>query len=341
MAIAALVFALARPTAVMAISYSRATIILALDVSGSMCATDISPNRFSAAQEAAKAFVLNQEAGTQVGVVAFAGFAELVMPPTRDQDALIQAIDGLTRARRTAVGSAILRSIDAIAEVNANVAPVNMGRGVGEIAPTPIPAGSYQPDIIVLLTDGSSNQGALPLDAAQLAAERGIRVYTIGFGTEHENTPRRCTPEQFGQRRTLRDRPEQLWRRWGGRWIWRRTPRFGRGDAHPNRGDDGRRVLSCGERRRAAPGLCQLAQVFHHHRRGARGVGCVRWRRGDPGPSGPGTGADVEPVGVKLLKALDAFQNVESCNWKPRPRRSKRWPALPTCSNRRVNRKRR
>ena len=171
--ITGLVIALARPMAVIAVPYDRATVILALDVSGSMCATDIAPNRFSAAQEAAKEFVLNQEPGTQIGIVAFAGFAELVMPPTHDQEALIQAIDGLTRARRTAIGSAILRSIDAIAEMNPDVAPVNMGRSADDIAPTPVPEGLYQSDIIVLLTDGSNNQGALPLDAARTRSRTG------------------------------------------------------------------------------------------------------------------------------------------------------------------------
>lgn len=198
MGMISLVLALARPVAVIAVPYSRATVILALDVSGSMCATDIQPNRFTAAQEAAKEFVLSQEPGTQIGVVAFAGFAELVMPPTNDQEALLQAIDSLTRARRTAIGSAILRSLDAIAEVNEDVAPVNMGRGWNEIAPTPVPAGVFQPDIVILLTDGSNNQGALPLDAAQVAVDRGVRVYTIGFGTTANNSTRRCTPKQNG-----------------------------------------------------------------------------------------------------------------------------------------------
>lgn len=198
LSIASLVLAMARPVAAVSVPYGRATVILALDVSGSMCSTDIAPNRFSAAQEAAKDFVRNQEPGTRIGVVAFAGFAELVMPPTDDQDALIAAIDGLTRARRTAIGSAILRSLDAIAEINPDVAPVNMGRGPGEVMPTPVPSGTYQPDIIVLLTDGSNNQGALPLDAAQIAVDRGVRVYTIGFGTAAGASTRRCTPEQNG-----------------------------------------------------------------------------------------------------------------------------------------------
>jgi Ca-activated chloride channel family protein len=90
----------------------------------------------------------------------------------------------LTTARRTAIGSAILRSSDAIAEVNKNVAPSTNGM-TSEAPPTPVPEGSYEPDVIVLLTDGASNSGPFPLDAAQQAVDRGIRVYTIGFGTEN------------------------------------------------------------------------------------------------------------------------------------------------------------
>ncbi|MEZ4660588.1 MAG: VWA domain-containing protein [Caldilineaceae bacterium] len=192
-----LIVAMARPQAVVAVPMGRATVILALDVSRSMCSTDIPPNRLAAAQEAAKSFVENQDPGTQIGIVAFAGFAELVLPPTNDQKALLEAIDKLTTARRTAIGSAILRSLDAIAEVNPDVAPVNMGRFEGQEMPTPVPEGFYQPDIVVLLTDGRSNQGAFPLDAAQIAVERGIHVYTIGFGTER-GSAFGCTPEQQG-----------------------------------------------------------------------------------------------------------------------------------------------
>lgn len=195
--ITSLVVAMARPQAVVAVPMGRATVILALDVSRSMCSTDIPPNRLSAAQEAAKSFIENQDPGTQIGIVAFAGFAELVLPPTNDQKALLDAVDSLTTARRTAIGSAILRSLDAIAEINPNVAPVNIGLAEGEVAPTPAPEGVYQPDIVVLLTDGRSNQGAYPLDAAQIAVERGIHVYTIGFGTER-GSAFGCTPEQQG-----------------------------------------------------------------------------------------------------------------------------------------------
>lgn len=196
-AMTSLILALTRPIAVVAVPMGRATVILALDVSRSMCSTDIAPNRLAAAQEAAKSFIENQEPGTQIGIVAFAGFAELVLPPTGDRDALLAAIDSLTTARRTAIGSAILRSLDAIAEINPSVAPVNMGRGAGEETPTPAPEGVFQPDIVVLLTDGANNQGAFPLDAAQIALERGIHVYTIGFGTER-GSAFGCTAQQQG-----------------------------------------------------------------------------------------------------------------------------------------------
>jgi Ca-activated chloride channel family protein len=155
---------------------------MAIDVSRSMCSTDIPPNRLHAAQVAAQSFIENQETTTQIGIVAFAGFAEVIQPPTTDQEVLDDAVSSLTTARRTAIGSAILKSLDAIAEINPDVAP-----SVTDLSPsvtlTPVPAGVYAPDIIVLLTDGASNRGPWPLDAAQQAADRGVRVYTIGFGT--------------------------------------------------------------------------------------------------------------------------------------------------------------
>jgi Ca-activated chloride channel family protein len=177
-----LILALARPMAYVTVPSGRATIILAMDVSRSMCATDIPPNRLVAAQVAAQSFIDRQESTTQIGIVAFAGFAELIQPPTTDQELLQDAVATLTTARRTAIGSAILESLDTIAEINPDVAP-----SVGEFSkapgPTPVPEGVYAPDIIVLLTDGASNRGPWPLDAAQQAADRGVRVYTIGFGT--------------------------------------------------------------------------------------------------------------------------------------------------------------
>jgi Ca-activated chloride channel family protein len=182
LALISLVIALARPAASVSVPSGRATIILAMDVSRSMCATDIPPNRLQAAQAAALSFIQRQKSSTQIGIVAFAGFAELVQPPTTDQEVLQDAIESLTTARRTAVGSAILKSLDTIAEINQNVAPSVSGASSGP-EPTPVPKGVYAADIIVLLTDGATNAGPWPLDAAQQAVDRGVRVYTIGFGT--------------------------------------------------------------------------------------------------------------------------------------------------------------
>jgi Ca-activated chloride channel family protein len=183
-ALASLLIALGRPMAIVNVPVGQTTIILAVDVSRSMCSTDIQPNRLVAAQAAALSFIQRQKSNTQIGIVAFAGFAELIQPPTADQEALQAAVEGLTTARRTAIGSGILKSLDAIAEVNKNVAP-SVSDTSSEDQPTPVPDGVYAPDIIVLLTDGASNTGLLPLDAAQQAVNRGIRIYTIGFGTEN------------------------------------------------------------------------------------------------------------------------------------------------------------
>jgi Ca-activated chloride channel family protein len=118
-----LIMALARPAAVVEVPRSRTTIILAMDVSRSMCATDVSPNRLAVAQQAALAFIEAQPAGTQMGLVAFAGFAEIVVPPTQDKEALQQAIRSFTTSLGTTIGSATLKSLDAIAGINPAVAP--------------------------------------------------------------------------------------------------------------------------------------------------------------------------------------------------------------------------
>jgi Ca-activated chloride channel family protein len=201
LAVAGLITAFARPVAEVTIPMSRATIILAMDVSRSMCATDVPPNRLTVAQDAARAFVDDQSDGTQLGIVAFTGLAEIVVAPTTDKEQLRTAVDSFTTAYGTAIGSAVLRSIDAIAEVNDEVAPsgVNLRAGLSdqEVAALENVEGLYQPDIIVLLTDGANSRGPLPLDAAQQAADRRVRVYTIGFGTTNPGEMS-CTREQLG-----------------------------------------------------------------------------------------------------------------------------------------------
>ena len=122
LALALLFLAMSRPFANVTVASSRTTVMLALDVSLSMCANDIYPNRLTVAQDAAERFIESQESGTQVGIVAFAGIAQLIVPPTTDREILNDAVSSLTTARMTAVGSAITRSLDALAEVNPNIA---------------------------------------------------------------------------------------------------------------------------------------------------------------------------------------------------------------------------
>jgi Ca-activated chloride channel family protein len=180
--LSSLVVAMGRPMASVVVPSGQATIILTIDISGSMCATDIQPNRLLAAEDAALSFIRSQRSNTQIGIVVFAGFAEIIQSPTRDQAALEKAIRGLSTARRTAIGSGILKSLDAISEVDESIPPADYGSSGGGTV-TPVPPGTYAPHIIVLLTDGASNAGPLPLDAAKQAADRGIRIYTIGYGT--------------------------------------------------------------------------------------------------------------------------------------------------------------
>jgi Ca-activated chloride channel homolog len=191
-----LIFALARPAAVVTIPAGQTTIILTMDVSGSMRFNDVPPSRLYAAMNAAQTFIQNQNSNTQIGIVAFSGFAELIRPPTNDQEALESAIDSLTTGRRTAIGSGILKALETISNVDQNVAPPLMADDPGP-GTAPLPKGTYVPDIIVLLTDGVSNSGPKPLDAAQQAVDRGVRVYTIGFGTEQG--PRSFGNDFFGQ----------------------------------------------------------------------------------------------------------------------------------------------
>jgi Ca-activated chloride channel homolog len=184
LALASLMIAIARPAGIVSVPTGRTTVILALDVSRSMCATDIAPSRIQAAEAAASSFVERQGPNTQIGIVAFAGFAEIVQAPTTDREVLLDVIASLTTGRRTAVGSAILESIDAIAEVDPSVPRSAPDAASPDAGPSPVPNGAYASAIVVLLTDGSNNAGPPPTDAAAQAAARGLRVYTIGFGTD-------------------------------------------------------------------------------------------------------------------------------------------------------------
>ncbi len=191
LALTSLAFALTRPQATVVVPSNKATVILAVDVSLSMCSTDIPPNRLEVAKESALSFIHDNASGRQVGIVAFAGFAELIQPPTTNLNLLENAINYLSPGRRTAIGSAILRSLDAISAVDDRVAPTKLDSSSSPTKPLQAPK-EYSPHIIVLLTDGASNAGPLPTEAAQQAAERGVRVYTIGFGTTNTSAPMNC-----------------------------------------------------------------------------------------------------------------------------------------------------
>ena len=194
----ALAGGMARPQASLSVPQNNTSILLAIDVSGSMCSTDIEPNRFAVATDAAREFVEAQQDGTKIGLVAFSGIAGLLVAPTTDKDALLDAIDTLRTARGTAIGQAILTSIDAIAENNPDVAAT--GVDLGDAAPNTL--GDYEPDTIVVLTDGANSTGVDPVTAAEQAAARRVRVYTIGFGTT-EPAQMVCTADQVSSGSTF------------------------------------------------------------------------------------------------------------------------------------------
>nr|WP_145546256.1 VWA domain-containing protein [Variovorax boronicumulans] len=198
LALCALIVAAARPMAVISLPSQQETIILAMDVSGSMRATDVQPNRLVAAQNAAKAFIADLPRHVRVGIVAFAGTAQVVQPATLSREDLVVAIDKFQLQRATAIGSAIVVSLaelfpDAGIDVGAMTYGRERARGVpldkelaakGEAKEfTPVAPGSYDSAAIILLTDGQRTTGVDTLEAAKMAADRGVRVYTVGIGT--------------------------------------------------------------------------------------------------------------------------------------------------------------
>jgi Ca-activated chloride channel family protein len=191
----ALLLAAARPVAVVTLPSNQQTIILAMDVSGSMRATDVQPNRLVAAQNAAKAFIGELPRTVKVGIVAFAGSAQVAQLPTTNREDLVTAIDRFQLQRATATGNAIVISLatlfpDAGIDLESMQAGRDRSRGFSldaERKPkkdfTPVAPGSYPSAAIIMLTDGQRTTGVDPLEAAKMAADRGIRVYTVGIGT--------------------------------------------------------------------------------------------------------------------------------------------------------------
>lgn len=185
LALTALIVALARPQAVVSLPRLGGTVILAFDVSGSMGATDIEPTRMEAAKAAARAFVEQQPATVQVGVVAFSESGLAVQTPTNDKEALIAAINRLSTARGTSLANGVLMSLKAIADFQDEPQTNFYTNSTPEATPTPtpMPQGVYAPAAIVLLTDGENTVRPDPLVAAQAAIDRGVRIHTIGVGS--------------------------------------------------------------------------------------------------------------------------------------------------------------
>jgi Ca-activated chloride channel family protein len=190
-ALAAMVVAIARPQATITLPTQHETVILAMDISGSMRATDVEPNRLVAAQNAAKQFVAEQPENVRIGVVAFAGTATVAQAPTRNREDVVAAIDRFQLQRATAIGSAIIVSLATIfPEAGIDVGALTYGAETsrrGEKPPPathkPVPPGSYASAVIILLTDGQRTTGPDSIQAAKMAAERGVRIYTVGVGT--------------------------------------------------------------------------------------------------------------------------------------------------------------
>jgi Ca-activated chloride channel family protein len=203
LALIAMIVAVARPAAVVTLPSQRQTIIMAMDVSGSMRATDVQPNRLAAAQAAARSFIADQPANARIGVVSFAATASVVQPPTENREEILAAIDRFQLQRGTAVGSGILVSLKTIfpdvefdlrswnprgdsARDSRRGIPLDPGRDADKDkgASKPVQPGSFTSAAIILLTDGQTTTGPDPIEAARMAADRGIRVYTVGIGTQ-------------------------------------------------------------------------------------------------------------------------------------------------------------
>ncbi|MBI2772601.1 MAG: VWA domain-containing protein [Burkholderiales bacterium] len=195
LALIAMLVSAARPVAVITLPSTQQTIILAMDVSGSMRATDVKPSRIVAAQDAAKSFLADLPRHVKVGIVAFAGSAQVAQLPTTNREDLVTAIDRFQLQRATATGNAIVISLatlfpDAGISLDSLQTGRERQRGFaidGEKKELkefkPVAPGSYASAAIIMLTDGQRTTGVDPLEAAKLAADRGIRVYTVGIGT--------------------------------------------------------------------------------------------------------------------------------------------------------------
>ena len=190
----ALVLAVARPQAVVMLPSMHKDVILAVDTSGSMRATDVKPNRLSAAQSAARTFIESQPRQSRIGIVSIAGTASVVQSLTDNREDLLQAIERMKLQRGTALGSGIYIALATLLpDAGINLEHLVHGKpswysGFESGGKKPVPPGSNRSAAIVLLSDGENTHGPEPLEAAKLAAEHGVRIYTVGIGTTQGTT---------------------------------------------------------------------------------------------------------------------------------------------------------
>lgn len=202
-ACALLLLAATRPTAKLTLPWARSSIMLAMDVSLSMRVTDVKPNRLVAAQDAAKTFLAELPKDIDVGLVTFAGSAQVVQAATLDRASLVAAIDAFQMQYGTAVGNAIVVCLaELFPEHGIDLGDMTFGpwqrarnrdeKSKPKVAPkeiTPVPPGSYASAAIILLSDGRRTTGIDTLEAAKMAADRGVRIYVVGLGVQDGEVP--------------------------------------------------------------------------------------------------------------------------------------------------------
>ena len=192
LALTALVIGMARPQVAVAVAREEATVILAMDSSGSMTATDVAPDRMTAAREAASSFVENLPDGFRVGVVSFSNEADVVVPPTADREEALRGLSALRADNGTALGDAIARSVDlGVTSLDEQLAAAKA---------------DDKPVVVLVLSDGANTTGDYePLEAAQKAVDAKVPVYTVALGTD-EGTVQ--GPDGYGGMRTIRVPPD-------------------------------------------------------------------------------------------------------------------------------------
>lgn len=188
MSLLLLIVALARPVAPLPVPAANLYVVLSIDVSRSMLAEDVAPNRMEATKAAAVDFVRAMPRGARIGLVTFSSFATLLVPPTNDHERVVRTIEALTTESATAIGDGLLEAVWALP---GRTRPTDLSQ------PAAPPQGRLPPGTVVLMSDGQNNRGVLPSDAARVARDQQVKVYTVGVGT-----------------------PEGTYLNLGGRMIW-------------------------------------------------------------------------------------------------------------------------